>query len=76
MINSIVRALIATAILVFSAGAQSQQGGGQNAQQESAAKDPRARAKIHTELGALYFQDGNVPVAMEELTIAIYLDPT
>lgn len=76
MINNFVRAVIVATVLVFSAGAQSQQGGGQNAQQESAAKEPRARAKIHTELGALYFQDGNVPVAMEELTIAIYLDPT
>lgn len=76
MINSFVRAVIIATVLVFSAGAQSQQGGGQNAQQESVAKEPRARAKIHTELGALYFQDGNVPVAMEELTIAIYLDPT
>jgi type IV pilus assembly protein PilF len=76
MINSFVRAVIAATVLVFSAGVQSQQGGGQNAQQESAAKDPRARAKIHTELGSLYFQDGNIPVAMEELTIAIYLDPT
>ena len=39
-------------------------------------QDPRSRAKLHTELGTLYFQDGNVPVAMEELTIAIYIDPT
>ena len=38
-------------------------------------KDERTRAKIHTELGALYYQDGNIPVAMEELTVAIYIDP-
>lgn len=38
-------------------------------------KDDRTRAKIHTELGALYYQDGNIPVAMEELTVAIYIDP-
>lgn len=78
MINSFVRVLLAIFLsaLAFSASAQSQQGGSQNSQQESQPKDPRARAKIHTELGSLYFQDGNVPVAMEELTIAIYLDPT
>lgn len=39
-------------------------------------KDPRSRAKVHTELGSLYFQEGNVPVAMEELTVAIHIDPT
>jgi type IV pilus assembly protein PilF len=36
--------------------------------------DPRNRAKLHTELGSLYFQDGNVPVALEELRIAIDAD--
>ena len=44
--------------------------------QDTTVKDPRSRAKIHTELGSLYFQDKNIPVAMEELTIAIYIDPT
>lgn len=43
---------------------------------EVSVKDARSRAKIHTELGALYFQDRNIPVAMEELTVAIYIDPT
>lgn len=38
--------------------------------------DPRNRAKIHTELGALYFQDGNMPVAIEELRIALEADST
>ncbi len=66
--------------LLMPALAQAQQASGQTAQQvaeqESRAKDPRSRAKIHTELGALYYQEGNIPVAMEELTIAIYIDPT
>ncbi len=44
--------------------------------QDTTVKDPRSRAKLHTELGTLYFQDRNIPVAMEELTIAIYIDPT
>lgn len=36
--------------------------------------DPRTRAKLHTELGALYFQDGNMAVALDELAIAISAD--
>ncbi|GHU05528.1 type IV pilus biogenesis/stability protein PilW [Betaproteobacteria bacterium] len=38
-------------------------------------KDPRTRAKVHTELGSLYFQDGNLIVALEELTLAASIDP-
>lgn len=37
--------------------------------------DPRTRARIHTELASLYFQDNNMAVAMEELQIAIAADP-
>lgn len=67
----------ALAVPVFSLPAHAQQQGGtQAAPQETTVKDPRSRAKVHTELGSLYFQDGNMPVAMEELTIAIYIDPT
>lgn len=36
--------------------------------------DPRERAKIHTELGAMYFQAGNMAVALEELRIALEAD--
>lgn len=36
--------------------------------------DPRERAKIHTELGAMYFQVGNNAVALDELQIAIKSD--
>lgn len=38
-------------------------------------KDPRTRAQAHTELGALYFQNGNLIVALEELTLAAAIDP-
>lgn len=38
--------------------------------------DGRSRAKAHTELAALYFQDGNMAVAMEELQVAIQADPS
>ena len=38
-------------------------------------KDARTRAQAHTELGSLYFQDGNLIVALEELTLAAAIDP-
>jgi len=38
-------------------------------------KDIHTRAKLHTELGSLYFQSGNLIVALEELTIAISINP-
>jgi type IV pilus assembly protein PilF len=38
-------------------------------------KDVHTRAKLHTELGSLYFQDGNWTVALEELTFAIAINP-
>lgn len=37
--------------------------------------DPRNRARVHTELAALYFQRGNMAVALEELRIATASDP-
>src|ERR1035437_505908 len=40
----------------------------------SVPKDVHTRAKMHTELGSLYFQDGNLIVALEELTIAISIN--
>ena len=38
-------------------------------------KDVTTRAKAHTELGSLYFQDGNLIVALEELTLATAINP-
>ena len=37
--------------------------------------DPRNRARVHTELAALYYGRGNMPVALEELRIAVDADP-
>ena len=37
--------------------------------------DPRNRARVHTELAALYYGRGNLPVALEELRIAVDADP-
>lgn len=42
--------------------------------QSQNSSDPRNRAKIHTELGAMYFQAGNPAVALDELQIALNAD--
>lgn len=39
-----------------------------------ATNDPRNRARIHTELGAMYYQGGNMSVALDELRIALNAD--
>lgn len=36
--------------------------------------DPKNRAKIHTELGSMYFQAGSMSVALDELRIALDAD--
>lgn len=41
---------------------------------ERLAYEMRRRAKLHTELAALYFQEGNLAVASEELRIALAAD--
>jgi type IV pilus assembly protein PilF len=58
------------------AGAQSAADQAADAPSVPQPKDPRTRAKAHTDLGALYFQDGNLIVALEELTLAAAIDPT
>jgi type IV pilus assembly protein PilF len=36
--------------------------------------DPRNRARLHTELGSLYYSNGNLAVALEELRAAVQAD--
>lgn len=62
-------------LLASSAGAQlpEVQPGGRMGQPVYGA-DARTRARIHTELGALYYQDGNLAVALEELKAALVAD--
>jgi type IV pilus assembly protein PilF len=43
--------------------------------QQISASDVRERAKVHTELGGLYLQNGRIGVAMEEAAIALAADP-
>lgn len=79
MMQRAVRVLILSLILAVGSGsllAQQPRSQADNRLDEPVQRDPRVRAKLHTELGALYFQDGNIPVAMEELTVAIYIDST
>lgn len=42
--------------------------------QQPASADPQTRARIHTELASLYFQAGNMQVALDELRIATGAD--
>lgn len=70
--NSIVGALL-SGLCVFSVQAQydfnqPSSSAGQNS------SDSRNRAKIHTNLGALYFQGGSMSVALDELGIALAAD--
>ncbi|MDR1708405.1 MAG: type IV pilus biogenesis/stability protein PilW [Candidatus Accumulibacter sp.] len=75
--------LCAAALAVFAAQAAAQQQPAQTNETTASPglpstpmpKDPRTRAKAHTELGSLYFQDGNLIVALEELTLAAAIDP-
>lgn len=62
-----------SALCVFAANAQfsAEQSPGERSK---GASDPRNRARIHTELGAMYFQSGSMSVALDELGIALAAD--
>lgn len=53
-----------------------QQGSEQAVSQQASTSDVRQRAKVHTELGSLYLQDGRFGVALEEAKIATTADPS
>ena len=55
-------------------GINSGEGVRQATSMETAVGEPRQRAKIHTELGALYLQNGRFAVALEEARIALAAD--
>lgn len=56
-------------------GANKTDDNSQSSTQERGDDPLRYRAKVHTELGANYFQRGQMSVALEELREAIRLDP-
>jgi type IV pilus assembly protein PilF len=75
-LSSVLCSLFAALLLsVFAPPTLAQQPTPEGASSAPKPKDPRTRAKAHTELGALYFQDGNLIVALEELTLAAAIDP-
>jgi len=60
--------------LLCAFSAQAQFEAAQSSSRNLSSSDPRNRARIHTELGAMYFQGGNPAVALDELKIAINAD--
>lgn len=73
--NRKIKRLLAAALCLgtcLAAIAQTNVGSGNQAPTYGA--DARGRAKVHTELGAAYFQAGNMAVAIEELKVAIAAD--
>ncbi len=49
-------------------------GAGTYTQNQPVMADPTTRARVHTELAAMYFQIGNMAVALDELRIALDAD--
>ncbi|MBA3696826.1 MAG: type IV pilus biogenesis/stability protein PilW [Methylotenera sp.] len=64
-----ISALLVIAALGFLAGCVSQQ------QQERDTENLKARARAHTDLGAVYYQQKQYEIALEEFTEAIKTDP-
>lgn len=75
-----VMAILWLAVLALLGGCAVGKGGAtqsaeQPMSQQTAVSDARQRAKVHTELGALYMQRGNMGVALEEARAALSADP-
>ena len=68
--------LFATSVLPGCAGSltQPERSAEQAVSQQVAVSDSQQRAKVHTELGALYLQKGNLAVALEESRVALNAD--
>jgi len=69
---------ILLAVVLLQGCATVRGGSGQSAEppvsQQTATSEARQRAKVHTELGALYMQRGNMGVALEEARTALLAD--
>lgn len=63
-----------SALCVFPALAQFNSDLPVNNTRNQASTDPKNRARIHTELGAMYFQNGHMSAALDELGIALSAD--
>ena len=76
--NRLIGTVLAASVLAGCGGMQSS--GGSEPVMESVSitgepGDARNRAKVHAELAALYFNRGNMAIALEELRIAASADP-
>ena len=67
--------LALTALAPLPSQAQKNTQQSSDAPTQAVPKDITTRAKLHTELASLYFQNGNLIVALEELTLAIAINP-
>jgi type IV pilus assembly protein PilF len=68
-------ALLASGCATTGVGSAGRQAGAQLPVSEQTPKnETEQRAKVHTELGALYFVDGRAAVALEEARIALSVD--
>ena len=67
--------LALTALAPLPAQAQKNTQQSSDAPTQAVPKDITTRAKLHTELASLYFQNGNLIIALEELTLAIAINP-
>jgi type IV pilus assembly protein PilF len=55
-------------------GVQAQSLDGPSQPRNQNSSDPKSRARIHTELGAAYFQSGHMSAALDELRVALNAD--
>ena len=69
-----IRPVVLAAALLASACTSTPDGGADTVGVVGEPSDPRNRAKLHTELAALYYGNGNFAVALEELRIATRAD--
>lgn len=75
--NSASFCILASAALMVacsSGNLRSENAAEQPVSQQTATSDVQQRAKVHTELGALYMQRGNMAVALEEARVALSAD--
>lgn len=61
--------VLVTVLSVFAAGCVSQQ------QRETENKNMKERARSHTDLGAAYYQQRQLEIALDEFTVAAKIDP-
>jgi len=68
--SSLTRLLLATLAVLMVTGCASQQ------QQQKDDENQKARARAHTDLGAVYYQQRQLEVALEEFRLAAKIDPS